>query len=412
MRQLAESINALRTSFWFAPAIMAVAAGLLGALALAFDHLPVPWPTSGSGEGAQLLLSTLAGSIITVTGVVFSLTIVTLHLASNQFGPRLLRSFMRDRSNQVVLGTFIATFVYSVIALVGGPRDGGPVVALALALTAASVVVLIYFIHHLAMAIQADSLVAHIGRQLDHQINALYPEAQEVSLAPSRDHRPQVLRARRDGYVVSIDAERLFEEAKRQKAMLQVLTRPGQFVTHGTPVLHAWPAAPQRLADQVVIGAQRTENEDIEFSIQQLAEMAVRGLSPGVNEPFTALACINQLAAAYCRMAQRDASANVHRDGEGVVVVPRASFSDVLDAGFGVIRQHVDTPLTQNGLMQALGRVAQHCQEPKRRAAVREHAAAVMARAEQQGHPAVDAGRLQQAFQAVMGELESPLMAR
>jgi uncharacterized membrane protein len=179
----------LRSSLWFLPAAMACLAVALAVSAVELDKAVaddwlqrLSWIYSGGAEGASLLLGTVAGSMIAIAGTVFSMTLVALSLASSQLGPRLLRNFMRDRSNQVVLGTFVATFVYCLLVLRTIRRADEVAfvphlaVSIGVLLAIASVGVLIYFIHHISVSIQADQVVARVGRVLEDGIDRLFPQ--------------------------------------------------------------------------------------------------------------------------------------------------------------------------------------------------------------------------------------------
>jgi uncharacterized membrane protein len=181
--------DSLRATFWLVPTLMAIMAIGLSFAMVALDEAvgnrvleKVGWVWAGGPEGARGLLSTVAGSMITVAGVVFSITIVALSLASSQYGPRLLRNFVRDKGNQIVLGSFIATFVYCLLVLRTVRGDDGahfvPAIAITLGmvLTLASLGVLIYFIHHVSISIQAATIIGLVSHELNEVIERLFPE--------------------------------------------------------------------------------------------------------------------------------------------------------------------------------------------------------------------------------------------
>ena len=363
--------EALHTSFWFLPALMTV-----GVIGLSFATIALDWVVQerllkgvalvwiGGIEGARQLLSTIAGSMITVAGVVFSITIVVLALASSQFGPRLLRNFMRDRGNQVVLGTFIATFTYCLLVLrsIHG-SDGVPFVpyisiSLGIALALVSVAVLIYFIHHVSVIIQAPTVIAMVAAELEEVIERLFPDKLGQShMLQQRQHKPipsnfdlhaKSVAASHTGYLQTIDGEGLVKVAAESDLVIKLNCRPGQFIVAGSPLLVAWPRhrVREQLAEQInaafILGSDRTPIQDVEFCIDQLVEVAVRALSPGINDPFTAIACIDRLGAALCLLTEREMPSAYRYDSNGKlrVVADRVTFANLTDRAFNQIRQY------------------------------------------------------------------------
>lgn len=360
----------LSSSLWFLPASMTVLAVALAAAAVAADRTFTTVPQnsfflySGGPEGARSVLSTTAGSMITVAGVAFSATMVALSFASSELGPRLLRNFMRDRGNQVVLGTFIATFVYCLLVLrtvSQSPREFVPHVAVtgAIGLALASLAVLIYFIHHVAMTLQADYVISVVARDLDRSIEKLYPQAMGNDPDPERipelKEQEKALRDEpavevapdRPGYVHALDVESLMELAVKHDLVIRVVNRPGRHVLDGVAVAEIRPARAagedvrRKVKDAFLIGRTRTSKQDVEFALHQLVEVAVRALSPGVNDPFTAITCIDHLTAALLHLMRRDFPPRFRVDDEGRlrVIADRPDFRGVLDAAFHQIRQ-------------------------------------------------------------------------
>ncbi len=344
LHRLQARWDEIRESYWFLPAILTALAVGLALLTVHIDQVTThDWLSdfalvyTRGPDGARAVLATVAGSMITVAGVVFSVTIVALSLASNQFGPRLLRNFMRDRGNQVVLGTFVATFVYCLLVLrtVRG-TDGNEFVphlsvTVAIVLALASLGVLIYFIHHVAMSIQAPEIVANVANDMHEAIDRFFPEElgeengderpqREADVLPEdfdRDCGP--VSARNSGYVQAIDGDLLIALAGENDLLIRLRRRPGQFVIEGSLLAEAWPS--DRLSDDLMaairdtylIGSRQTPAQDAAFAINQLVEVAVRALSPGVNDPFTALNCLDRLGESLCHVAQQDARTSAPR---------------------------------------------------------------------------------------------------
>jgi uncharacterized membrane protein len=374
--------EALRTNMWLIPAIESMAAVALFAVTVSIDQaafhgsLRLPsWVISGSPDAARQILSSLAGAIITVVGVVFSIMIVALTLASQQFGPRMLRTFIRDRGSQVTLGTFVATFFYTMLTLISIGSTFVPhlSVTVALGLTAIDLGVLIYFIHHIATAIQLPAVIASIAHDLARAIDAETAPSSRDSLLtdpgpradiPSLDGAAvvngpsaEVLTARmgRSGHVLVAPASgylrfvrnaTLVRIAAECDAVIALHHRPGHFITKGHPMATVWPPEAagkigRRLETVHITGPLRTLSQDIAFGIDQLVEIAIRALSPAVNDTFTALTCIDWLGDSLCKIAVEWHPQPCHRDRLGtirLITVP-VSYERLVQRSFEKIRQ-------------------------------------------------------------------------
>jgi uncharacterized membrane protein len=400
--------NRIHASFWFLPAIMAGGAMLAAFATVALDTRATDWLTlhwgltfTGGAEGASSLLGTIAGSMITIAGVVFSMTLVALSLASSQLGPRLLRNFMRDTQTQVVLGTFVATFLYCLLVLRTIRRAEEILfvphlsVTLGVLLAVVNVGVLIFFIHHVSISIQANEIVARVGTELIAGIGRLFPEgigrgAPEIPREPpdadfldSFDWQACPIESAGDGYLQFIDGDALMALASHEDVVIRLARRPGHYVVASRPLALVWPG--NRVTDQLmervnsafVLGNQRTSGQDIEFAVNQLVEIAVRALSPGVNDPFTAMTCVDHLGSALCRLAQRDMPSPYRHDSQDQlrVITPVFTFPDVTDAAFNQIRQYgrSSTAVTIR-LLETIAEVARFAQRPEDRAALLRHA--------------------------------------
>jgi uncharacterized membrane protein len=371
--------EALRTNLWFIPAVETVAAVGLFAVTLAIDEaafhgkLRLPsWVISGSPDAARQILSSLAGALITVVGVVFSIVIVTLTLASQQFGPRMLRTFIRDRGAQVTLGTFVATFFYAMLALISIGSSFVPhlSVTVALALTAIDLGVLIYFIHHIATAIQLPAVIAGIAHELSRAIDAeagfaeangsVAADASPGGATPVSGPSTEVLLARLDrsgrvvaapasGYLRFVKNATLVRIAAEHDAVIRLHYRPGHFLTKDHPMATVWPpeaatAIGRRLESVHITGPLRTLSQDIAFGADQLVEIAIRALSPAVNDTFTALTCIDWLGDSLCKIAVEWHPQTLHRDRLGairLITVP-VSYERLVQRSFEKVRQAAD----------------------------------------------------------------------
>jgi uncharacterized membrane protein len=369
LSQRAEWGEALHTALWLIPTLMVVGAGALFVVTYALDRaafhgdLSLPdWVNNGSADAAREILIGIAGSVITVVGVVFSVTIVALTLASTQFGPRILRNFLRDRGTQLTLGTFVATFVYAVLALGSisnsGGRDFVPhiSVSVTLVLVLVDLGVLIYFIHHVATSIQLPQVIASIAADLSRAIDAEvagadamrsspeYGSEVDALLAADREWAP--VPAPTSGYLQFVGYPRLVRIASDADAVVQMLYRPGHFLVQGLPMARVSPPAATStvthgLQRAHVTGAHRTLRQDLAFAIDQLVEIAIRALSPAVNDTFTALTCIDWLGDGLCKISARWNPTRVHRDVEGHVrvITAEVSFTRLVERAFDKIRQ-------------------------------------------------------------------------
>ena len=394
--------EALRTNLWLIAAIESMAAAALFAVTLSIDEaafhgaLRLPsWVISGSPDAARQILSSLAGAIITVVGVVFSIMIVTLILASQQFGPRMLRTFIRDRGAQVTLGTFVATFLYAMLTLISIGSTFVPhlSVTVALALTVIDLGVLIYFIHHIATAIQLPAVIASIAHELAGAIDAeaapapvegapasagdpLNGTASLNGTAPANGPSAEVLLARLDrsgrvvvaqasGYLRFVRHATLVRIAAEHDAVIRLHYRPGHFLTKGHPMATVWPpeaatAIGRRLESVHITGPLRTLSQDIAFGIDQLVEIAIRALSPAVNDTFTALTCIDWLGDSLSRIAVEWHPQSSHRDRLGairLITVP-VSYERLVQRSFEKVRQAADgMPAVLIRQLEALSKV-------------------------------------------------------
>ncbi len=337
----------VRDSMWFIPLLIAFGGITLAVatvnvdIATADDFWP-EWFRINSADGARAILSTLSSSIMTVAGVAFSITVVTLTLAAGQYGPRLPGELMQDRGNQFCLGMFVGIFLYGLFVQ-RTVREYGedtfvPTLAIAVAMMLALIgaMVLIYFIHHVSVLIQSDTVVSAVARELRRATDSLFPEALgddepvgpvdvAAALPPGFADDAEPLRATGEGYIRTLDLHALMTVAVAADAVIEVRRRPGDFVIEGDPLLSVWPpdrlspAAARRARTAFVLGSLRTTEQDTAFGIDQLVEVALRALSPGINDPFTAIACIDRLRGGLARLIDRRMPSPLHRDPDGML---------------------------------------------------------------------------------------------
>ena len=402
----------LRGTYWAVPSAMSIASVLLAFGIIQLDQAATPkllnrlsWVYEGGPDGARAVLSTIAGSMITVAGVTFSITIVALTLASQQFGPRLLRNFLRDFGNQVVLGTFVSTFLYCLLVLrtVRGSDDAEfvPHLAVTVGVTLAtlSLGVLIFFIHHVATSIQASQIIANVAEDLEGAINRLFPETigeDAVSAAaatlsadgPSKEPPARAVMAKSTGYVQSIDADGLMRIAREHNVVVRVYARPGAFVRRGSLLLTRTSgtdraeADAKSFGDAFIIGTERTGTQDVTFFVDQLVELAVRALSPGINDPGTARLCIDRLEQALCHLAGRHmpSAERYDEDGNVRVIACPLTFPDVVASAFDEIARYGRTSVSVTcRLLEAIGNVGSCVKHQAHRSALLRHAADIAA---------------------------------
>ena len=389
--------ESLRANYWFVPSVMVFVAVALALSAVAFDRSLVAegdvdlpsWIYAGGAEGARNVLSAIVGAMMSVTSVVFSITIVALTLASGQFGPRLLRNFMSDRGSQFTLGVFVATFVYALLILRtirGGEHAFVPQVAAtgALALAVLSTGVLIYFIHHIAEQIQADQIVSAVDEELRSTINRLFPEKlpeggrRHSELPTDFDEKAKSVTVEHGNYVQGVDLADITDLASKHNLIVRFTHRPGDFVADGDGFADVYPklddAVHRRIRLYTIFGNTRTPTQDVEYGILQLVEVAVRSLSPGINDPFTALACVDRLGSAIRRLSCRPESPVQRHDDEGNlrVVLNGTTFEGHANAAFNQIRQNArGSAAVLIRLIQVLASIAEVADSPERRDVVR-----------------------------------------
>ncbi len=346
--RLAELWDNLRNSYWLVPALM-----LLGSVGLALGMAYVDWilprPSGGlagwaaalQADAARSILSTLAGSMATITGIVFSITVVALQLASSQFGPHVLRTFLTDRGSQVSLGALLGTFTYSllVIIVVRGKSGFVPYASTyaGIAIGLVAVCVLIYFLDHMAKLMRAESVIASLAAEVERTTGQVFPdhlgqgERSEPHLSPTPPAgfagSARTILAAGNGYIRRIDDTALMELAQEHDLLVRLDVRPGDFVVHGAQLLAAAPpdrvddAVAAKLRDVALLGTQRTPDQDVDYALQHLAEVAIRALSPGINAPYIAIPAIDQIAAGLCRLAARRLPSPYRRDAGGALRV-------------------------------------------------------------------------------------------
>ncbi len=401
MENLRRFWSTLRRSFWFVPSLIVAFSIGLAVACISFDESgPGEWMARwphlfGAGAaGARGMLSTIAGSMMTVVGVTFSMTLVTLSLASSQYTSRILRNFMGDRITQVVLGIFAGIFSYCLIVLrtIRGGDEGfipSLAVSLAVVLAIGGIGVLILFIHHIASSIQASNIIATVAGETLEALDRHFPESREpgpVDDAVEQGSLPLVrgewraIPAPRNGYIQSVSREMLLRLAAERDTAVRMERGVGAFIIRGTPLVSVALAEPATEATHTAfqsafgIGRHRTVEQDVSYGIRQIVDMALHALSPGVNDTTTAVMCVDYLSAILGRLAPRPIPSLYHRvDGVLRVIAIGPTFNTLVAESFEEIRGSASGNLAiMLRMVGALETVASLTTSPRRRRVLQE----------------------------------------
>jgi uncharacterized membrane protein len=402
----------LAERFWFVPALLCVLAAVAAEALIALDRLVdervVPaWASVlvyRVGEsGSRDVLGAIASSSLAVAGTTFSITMAVLALTSSSYGPRLVRNFMADRGNQVVLGVYVSTFLYSLLVLrsirsLGQPGDPDadvfvPHLAVngAVLLAVADVAVLVYFIHHISDSVQVSTLAGQVRGDLLRVVDRLYPA--DVGSGEPPDGGARVLpapdegvrvRSGRPGYVQGVRDDRLMAVACDHDVVVVLQVRPGEYVLDDTVLAVVHP--PGRVDDEVgrsvrgvfVLADARSPHQDPAFAVQQLTEMAVRALSPGTNDPFTALNALDDLSVGLARLASRPVPSPDRYDDSGTLRVhaPRPDVEELVEPVLDSMRWYAaSSPSVMHATLDVAARVGAHARSDGLRRVLAEHCA-------------------------------------
>jgi uncharacterized membrane protein len=383
---LRETTYNLRGGFLVRPLTIALVLGCAGAV-LAWQEQNFPAisemvPTAlfrshADPQVAQLILGGIASSIMTVVSIVFAILLMTLTLASMQFSPRIIVSFAKDRVTQWTLGIFLGTFCYCMAALPAArslPRPFVPVATVegAMLLVVVCVAWLLFFIHHISEAISVSHIVDRIATETEAMIDEMMPWPHRAEAMPD----PHILEPEtwetpfaspKSGYVRFIDTARLAALAKSYRVKVHVVRRVGHFVPAGTTLFMVHRGSrvsaeqKEELLEAVDLGPSRTLQQDIEFGVLQIVDIALKAISPAVNDPTTGVSCVDQLSRILIRFASREAPAALLYDPPGVVraSVPWIDFEGLLTSAFEQIRMYSRGDVAVSlRLLRALGDIA------------------------------------------------------
>lgn len=425
----------IQASLWFIPALCTGGAVLAASLALGLDQQIIGTDAAisiralvGSPDSARDVMSVIAGGMVSIVGVTFSVVVIALVLASNQFSPRILRSFTSDRINQTVLGVFVGTFLYAVLILrsirSSGDQGGAYVPALGVTLGMVGAVValgfFIYFIHHISTTIQVSSIISSIASDTQDAIDELLDRpvgptgpariGARVRLQPDGQPVP----APKPGYLVRIDEDRLVRVAAQEDVVIESMVGPGDFRASGDvlAVVQGETSDTGALVDKVreafVMRRHRTIPEDPAFGFRELSDIALKAISPAVNDPTTACTCVDYLGSHLYSMVDRDMPASEITDDEDRVRLrlPSAEFDDYVDLAFTEIRHYGGSDLAVVlRLLHALSRLAEATRREDRLEVVWQHARNVLDEADRGLQHDADRETVNRQFEALAGML-------
>jgi uncharacterized membrane protein len=413
MRKPQYLLEKLNASFWFIPILMLLIA-IGSAIGLIYFDSQFQFSHNGvlryllpaSVDSARSLLTIIAGAMMGVAGTVFSITLVVLTLASSQLGSRLVRNFMYDKLNQVVLGSYVSSFVYCLLILSSLKENDSfqfvPAISVlfALASAIAGIILLIVFIHHVSMSIQSDKVISDISEAMSKSIRKLFPEGighEEERPAPNMEYLKQEytskleVRCKKSGYLQSIDGQGLMKIAQENNCIIIFQHRPGDFLVQDMVLceLLCHEECNEVMDDKIqvnfILGKVRTPLQDAEFSIHQMVEVAARALSPGVNDPYTAIACIDNLTSVMCYLAKVEFPSQYRYDMADKlrVIASNHTFSGMLNSAFNQIRQYgAGSPSVMIRLMEAMNIISTFAKNEYQKELILQHTKMIMNAAE------------------------------
>ncbi len=430
----------LRHNYWFIPLLMMAGAMLLASIMLELDRRVNTETLEALGlfyegdiDGERLLLATIAGSMITVAGTIFSIVMVALSFTSTQSGPRLLINFMRDRGTQIVLGVFTATFIYSLLVLrtirVADSENGNlPHLSVTIGILMAilSFGVLIYFVHHTAEAIQIPNLIARVGSELQEAVDTHFPNliglqpnlssptiAQTIATLPYPSS--ELVISPHSGYLRLIDTHILRKIATTHDLVIWVRHHPGDFVAAGGTLARIWSyqatsaAIKADLKTAFVMDTHRSPDYDIEFLFNELVEVGLRAISPAINDPFTAMSCLDWLGAALCQIAERELPLPYYHDENGKLrlISYSPTFKSLMDDAFNQLRQYGQSSVAVTiRLLETLQSIAERVHRMEDAEVVKRHASMTLHGSTLTPLEATDREDIELAYQSVIDTLE------
>ena len=422
----------LKGALWVFPvgavAVALAAGSILSRIEIGPGSPISPFLFQGTADDARNLLIGISGTMMTVIALVLGLTLVALQLSSTQFSPRLLRFFLRDRVNQLTLSVFVATFVYSTAGLYTVGVDNGQrtdtypklAVTLAILLVFASLLVLVYFVHHISHSIQIDEIMLAVQQ---HTLQVIEHDLPTTGVTGEPVPEPPVwsvpVSAYASGYVQTVRPGWLLQVATESDLVCAVVPMIGEHVIAGEPLAWLWRTSPEEeppdvdrfggfVRDAVRIGYERTTEQDVAFGIRQLADIGVKALSPAVNDPYTGMQALEHIGVVLAALAPRQLGSQILYDGRGRlrVVVPWRDLAYYVELGTGQIRRYGSSePRVLGDVLKVLGTLGQFCRDDRDRRTLADAVALVSEAAEQSIAQAGDRRPVTQRAEALLARL-------
>lgn len=432
----------LRGSLWFTPSLLVLLGMGLAFLMIALDRvigvqaaIALPLVFDAGPDGARAVLSTIAGSMLTVAGVAFSITVLVFSFASAQYSSRTLRNFMEDRTNKLVLGTLLATFVYCLLVLRTIHGTGPdyvsslfvPVLAVSVALLLAllDLGLFTFLIHNIAESFQASRVIKRVADETSKTIDRLFPQELgdaaddgSVERLPSRSNDGLPIAGEQTGYVQNIAVDRLLAVASKYDLLVRLETQIGGYVVAGQtiarvgPEAHVTKAVRSEIRAVFAYGADRTVAQDAQFGFVQLTDIAAKALSPGINDPTTAVMCLDQIGRLLRQLATRSFPARMRCDAQGTlrIVAERPNFAAMVAQCFDPLRRYgmADAALPIK-MIDVLGGVAGEIDDIARLQVLAEHARAIIEACDQNIRAARDQRLIKDAIRRLPPRLQRQL---
>ncbi|HSO68735.1 MAG TPA: DUF2254 domain-containing protein [Arachnia sp.] len=389
MGRLRSWLAGIPSRFWFIPALFIAAAIVLAQVLVSVDRAQLPLPAviadflfDTGVDGARALLTAVA-SFLGVAGTAFSITISVISTASTTYGPRLVRNFMRDRNNQIVLGVLVATFVYTLMVLrtIRSESDDGaafvPHLAVngAIALGVVDVFLFVWFINHIASSVQIEALVKGARDDFARAVkgNWLDPDDKHVDHFDPPREGGGVATLGRSGYITRIDARNLADDITETATSVRLLKRIGDQVMADEPLALVWPVEAvevvlPKIRDHVHVGPSRSTDQDVRFAEQQVVELAVRALSPGTNDPYTAINAVEEVAAGVLTAVARSDTGTILVDDDGAprLYLRPVRAAEIVDMPFEHLRPYaLNTRIVLEALVDLAARIRVAAVDPE-----------------------------------------------
>lgn len=409
MGKILAFVRAIPEQFWFVPALFVLAAIVLSQVLVGLDHIDYEAPAflhnllfATGADGARSLLSAVA-AFLGVAGTAFSITISVISTASTTYGPRLVRNFMRNRNNQIVLGVLTATFVYTLLVLrtIKSADDGDDesfiphmAVNAAIIFGVIDVFVFVWFIHHIASSVQIETISTQACKDFERTIKNTWhdPDDDGVECFPAPTEGGGLVAAHQGGFLTRIDYDMLRRDAESCNVNVSLLARPGDHVVEGAPLAQVWPeqradAVAKALRDHLHLSASRTTEQDLRFAQQQLVELALRAMAGGTDDPYTAITVFQQITPGIVTAVSRSEDANVLLDDAGAprVYLRPVTIQEIVDMPFDHVRPHaLGFRIVAEALVDLAHHVRANAKDPAIAQSAEQHVATILEEAQDQ----------------------------